>query len=127
MCREFLATPKKELANDEIMGLMADIKPMARAFFRWSQPKRKGLVDVSLHEEQATFRNCLPHLLEDAPGKFVVINSRTILGVADDYPQALKLGYSKCGTKRPFLVQRIEGLDVAKRGSILLSKLQCVS
>jgi hypothetical protein len=82
---------------------------------------------MSLYDEQTTLRNALPLLLEEAPGKFVVINSRTILGVVEDYPQALKLGYSKCGITRPFLVQRIEALDVAKRGSILLSKLQCVS
>jgi hypothetical protein len=82
---------------------------------------------IPLKTELETFEKNLPKLLRTSMGKFVIINGQTVLGVRGDYQAALKLGYSKCGTKRPFFVEQIESPELTKRRNcILMARLECI-
>jgi len=82
---------------------------------------------IPLMAELVTFEKNLPKLLRTSMGKFVIINGQTVLGVRNDYQAALKLGYSKCGTKRPFFVEQIESPELTKRRNcILMARLECI-
>lgn len=60
-----------------------------------------------LAKELATYESLRARLLADQ-GKFVVICGDELVGVFNDYEDALVAGYRKCGTSRPFLVKKIE-------------------
>jgi len=80
-----------------------------------------------LETEMRTFERILPELLKTSPGKFVVINSRNVLGIERDYPSALKVGYEKCGSEKPFFVELIESPEISDRKChILMTKLECI-
>jgi hypothetical protein len=82
---------------------------------------------IPLKAESETFEKNLPKLLRTSLGKFVIINGQTVLGVRDDYQAALKLGYAKCGTEKPFFVEQIESPELTKRRScILMARLECI-
>lgn len=75
--------------------------------------------------ELETFEAKLPSLLHDAPGKFVVINGRDIIGLADDYTRALRLGYDKLGSEAPFFVEQVLDPKVsARRSKIFLTRVE---
>lgn len=59
-----------------------------------------------LAKELATYERLLPQLLQDQ-GKYAVICGAELVGVFNDYEDALGAGYAKCGTG-PFLVKKIE-------------------
>jgi hypothetical protein len=89
-------------------------------------PAAKNLV-IPLATEMATYERRLPDLLTTAPGKFVVIRSTEILGVANDCKGALKVGHAKCGVDKPFFVEQIEAQEItARRTQLLLTKLECL-
>lgn len=69
----------------------------------------------NLQTELETFEQILPKLLKTSLGKFVVINSRKVLGIEPDYPSALKVGYQACGTEKPFFVELIEEPEISDR------------
>jgi hypothetical protein len=89
------------------------------------QPHSKTRPAATLATELATFEAKLPALLQDAPGKFVVIKSREILGLADDYSRALRLGYSRLGSDKPFFVEQIQDPKIsARRRRVFLTKVK---
>jgi hypothetical protein len=61
---------------------------------------------MALERELAKYNAELPRLLESI-GKYVVICGDEVVGVYNDYEDALTEGYARCGTG-PFLVKQIE-------------------
>ena len=85
----------------------------------------KARKEAVLATELETFEANLPSLLHDAPGKFVVINGRQIIGLADDYAHALRLGYDQLGSEAPFFVEQVQDPKVsARRSKIFLTRVE---
>jgi hypothetical protein len=61
---------------------------------------------MALEKELEKYKAELPKLMESI-GKYVVICGDEVLGVFNDYEDALNVGYGRCGTG-PFLVKQIE-------------------
>lgn len=62
-----------------------------------------------LDREIATFRSNLDKFLgSDRKGKFVLIQGHKVIGFYDSYAAGAKIGYSRFGTSKPFLVQQVE-------------------
>jgi len=81
--------------------------------------------ETVLATELKTFEANLPSLLQDAPGKFVVINGRKIIGLADDYAHALRLGYNQLGSDAPFFVEQIQDPKLsARRSKVFLTRVE---
>ncbi len=75
----------------------------------------KGTVDVSvaaLAEEMATYRRCLPELLREHEGEFVLIKGTEIAGIFPDRSAGLREGYRRFGIV-PLLVRQITASDPA--------------
>lgn len=101
--------------------------PLATLFSRLMGTRAQPVFDASLHAEFAVYENHLSEFLRQAAGKFVVISGQQILGYYERYPDALRSGYARCGVEKPFLVQKIEPAEKIRRGSLFLSKLDCIS
>jgi len=81
--------------------------------------------ETVLATELKTFEANLPSLLQDAPGKFVVINGRKIIGLADDYAHALRLGYNQLGSDAPFFVEQVQDPKLsARRSKVFLTRVE---
>jgi hypothetical protein len=65
----------------------------------------------SLEQELAAYERQKSGLLAEA-GKFVLIHGDDVAGVWDTYQDALRAGYLKYGVDSPFLVKRIDPLDL---------------
>jgi hypothetical protein len=86
---------------------------------------RSASPQFELVTELKTFEQKLPELLESSAGKFVIIKSRDILGIADDYTAALKIGYRQLGSDTAFFVEQVEDPKIsAKRNKVFLTKLE---
>jgi hypothetical protein len=78
--------------------------------------------------EQAFYEKSLPDLLKEHRGEYVVIAERSILGYAENYSDALRVGYRSCGVKKPFLVDVVEPLEsTSRKDSILFTRLECTN
>lgn len=81
--------------------------------------------DNELLTEFKTFNDKLGQLIQDSPGKFVVIKHTKILAVADDYSKALQIGYSKLGSSEPFFVEQVQDPRVSeRRNKVFHTKLE---
>ena len=60
-----------------------------------------------LFKEYATYSANKPFLLKYFNGKWAVISGSSILDIAEDYKEALEIGYGVCGLDRPFIVHQI--------------------
>jgi hypothetical protein len=65
----------------------------------------------ALEQELEVYREKLPTLLLEE-GKFALIGDNALVGVFDNYGDALKAGYEKFGL-RPFLVKEIKAVEQA--------------
>ena len=77
--------------------------------------EEKNIVEVSvaaLAEEIATYRRCLPELLREHEGEFVLIKGTEIAGIFPDRSAGLREGYRRFGIV-PLLVRQIAASDPA--------------
>ena len=65
---------------------------------------------MALEREIGTYEKKLNSELLAHEGQFVIIHDDDIVGFADSYSEALKLGYSRFSLT-PFLVKRIEAVE----------------
>jgi hypothetical protein len=102
---------------------------MARFLSRWFG-RHQSVVDSPelLETEQAFYEKSLPDLLNSHKGEYVVIAGKSVLGFAENYSDALRVGYRACGVKKPFMVDVVEPLESASRkDSILFTRLECTN
>lgn len=65
----------------------------------------------TLANELETYRRELPTMLENAQGKFVLIQNSNVLSTWDTYEDAIQEGYKVCGLDTPFLVKKVEAVE----------------
>lgn len=63
-----------------------------------------------LEKELKKFQEVLPSLLGQHEGKFCLICDSDVVGIFESYPDALAIGYEKCGVK-PFLVKKVSATE----------------
>jgi hypothetical protein len=81
--------------------------------------------DDELLTEFKTFNDKLEQLVQESPGKFVVIKHTKILAVKDDYSAALEFGYSKLGSSEPFFVEQVrDPRGSERRDKVFHTKLE---
>jgi hypothetical protein len=71
-----------------------------------------GVSVAALAEEMATYRRCLPELLREHQGEFVLIKGTEIAGIFPDLSAGLREGYRRFGIV-PLLVRQIAVDDPA--------------
>ena len=64
---------------------------------------------MALEKEIETYNRELPKWT-DQEGRYVVIQSDSVIGIYVAYEDALKVAYEKCGLK-PFLVKKIQSFE----------------
>jgi hypothetical protein len=73
-----------------------------------------GSGEFPLKRELETFEAHRGELLGRAPGKYALVHHDELAGVFDTEPDAIDEGYRTFGNV-PFLVKRIEAVDVPER------------
>lgn len=66
---------------------------------------------IELETELRFFNERRPQLLQDAPGKFVLIKDEELVGVFDSETAAIRHGYETLGNV-PFLVKKVTEVDI---------------
>ena len=66
---------------------------------------------IELETELRFFNQQRTRLLQDAPGKFVLVKGESLIGVFDSETAAIRHGYQTLGNV-PFLVKKVTEVDI---------------
>jgi len=78
---------------------------------------------TDLSEELRIYEQRKDQLIADGhTGKFAVVGAGDVLGVWETYEDALQAGYAKLGLTKPFLVKKIQGIEVLQ---FFTREIQC--